>query len=185
MHDFSYEMYQGLAFARLTDPGNAGVISLDNKGLMSCGIVTAGAETRTLRAPDRVGQRCLLFMDVDAGDATVTVKDSGASTTFTHVFNDAGDFVEYIAIEVGTTLKWAVVAYGGLGAALTTQLTAITIADAAGTPDYALQAVINTNAYGFASSQEAISFLYVVQNLQVRLAEVEAILEAAGLAKAN
>lgn len=70
-------------------------------------------------------------------------------------------------------------------AALTAQLTSITIADADGTPDYAIQAVINTNAYGFASAQEAISFLYVVQNLQVRLAQVEARLEAYGLVAAN
>ncbi len=70
-------------------------------------------------------------------------------------------------------------------AALTAQLTTITIADAAGTPDYALQAVINTNAYGFASAAEAISFLYVVKNLQTRLAEVEARLEEAGLVAAN
>lgn len=70
-------------------------------------------------------------------------------------------------------------------AALTAQLTTITIADAPGTPDYALQAVINTNAYGFASAAEAISFLYVVKNLQTRLAEVEAILEEKGLCAAN
>ena len=69
--------------------------------------------------------------------------------------------------------------------ALTTQLTTITPADAAGTPDYAIQAIINTNAYGFASAQEAISFLYVVKNLQTRLAEVEAILIAHGLAAAS
>lgn len=70
-------------------------------------------------------------------------------------------------------------------AALTAQLTSISIADAAGTPDYALQAVINTNAYGFASAQEAISFLYVVQNLQVRVAQLEARLEECGLIAAN
>ncbi len=63
-------------------------------------------------------------------------------------------------------------------AALTAQLTTITIADAAGTPDYALQAVINTNAYGFASAAEAITFLYVVKNLQTRVAELEARLVA-------
>jgi len=62
--------------------------------------------------------------------------------------------------------------------ALTTQLTTITPADAAGTPDYAIQAVINSSAYGFASAQELISFIYVVRNLQVRVAEIEAILEA-------
>lgn len=70
-------------------------------------------------------------------------------------------------------------------AALTAALTAITIADAAGTPDYALQAVINTNAYGFASAAEAITFLYVVQNLQARVAQLEARLEAAGLIASN
>lgn len=71
------------------------------------------------------------------------------------------------------------------GAALTAQLTSITIADAAGTPDYAIQAVINTNAYGFASAAEAITFLYVVQNLQVRVAQLEARLEALNLITSN
>lgn len=70
-------------------------------------------------------------------------------------------------------------------AALTAQLTTITIADAAGTPDYAIQAVINTNAYGFAAAAEAISFLYVVRNLQVRVAELEALIEEKGLCAAN
>lgn len=63
-------------------------------------------------------------------------------------------------------------------AALTTQLTTITIADAAGTADYAIQAVTNSNAYGFASAAEAITFLYVVKNLQTRVAELEARLVA-------
>lgn len=79
----------------------------------------------------------------------------------------------------------AITADGTQASALTTQLTTITIADAAGTPDYALQAVINTNAYGFASAAEAISFLYVVKNLQTRVAELEAILEGIGACAAN
>ena len=65
-------------------------------------------------------------------------------------------------------------------AVLTTQLTGITIADAAGTPDYAIQAVINSSAYGFASAAELITFLYVVKNLQTRVAELEARLIAVG-----
>lgn len=69
--------------------------------------------------------------------------------------------------------------------ALTPALTTITIADAAGTPDYALQAVINSSAYGFASAAEAISTLYVIRNLQVRVAEMEAILESLNLVKSN
>lgn len=73
----------------------------------------------------------------------------------------------------------------GEGAALTAQLTTLTIADAAGTPDYAIAAVINSSAYGFSNAAELITVLYVIKNLQVRLAEVEARLEAVNLVKAN
>lgn len=61
-----------------------------------------------------------------------------------------------------------------VGALEVAPLTTITIADAAGTPDYALQAVINSSAYGFASAQEAISTLYVIKNLQQRVLDLEA-----------
>lgn len=74
---------------------------------------------------------------------------------------------------------------GGEGAALTAQLTTITIADAAGTPDYAIQAITNTTPYGFVNAAECITLLYVVKNLQVRLAEVEARLEAVNIVVAN
>jgi hypothetical protein len=70
-------------------------------------------------------------------------------------------------------------------AALTAQLTTITIADAAGTPDYALQALTTTSPYGLATAAEAISLLYVIKNLQTRMAEVEALLEEKGLCAAN
>lgn len=62
----------------------------------------------------------------------------------------------------------------GVGALPVAALTTITPADAAGTPDYAIQAVINSSAYGFASAQELISFIYVVQNLQKRVLDLEA-----------
>lgn len=62
----------------------------------------------------------------------------------------------------------------GVGALPVAALTTISIADAAGTPDYALQAVINSSAYGFASAAEAISTLYVIQNLQKRVLDLEA-----------
>ena len=71
------------------------------------------------------------------------------------------------------------------GAALTAQLTTITPADAEGTPDYAIAALTSTTPFGFASAQEGITILYVIKNLQVRLAEVEARLEAAGVVTAN
>lgn len=71
------------------------------------------------------------------------------------------------------------------GAALTAQLTTITPADAEGTPDYAIAGITQATPYGFASAQEGITILYVIKNLQTRLAEVEARLEAFGLVAAN
>lgn len=70
-------------------------------------------------------------------------------------------------------------------AALTAQLTTITIADAAGTPDYALSALTTTSPYGLATAAEAITLLYVIKNLQTRMAEIEALLEEKGLVAAN
>ena len=70
-------------------------------------------------------------------------------------------------------------------AALTAQLTTLVPADAEGTPDYATAAITSSTPFGFASAQEAITVLYVVANLQTRLAEVEARLEEAGVVAAN
>lgn len=66
-------------------------------------------------------------------------------------------------------------------AALTTQLTSITIADAVGTPDYALSALTTTLPYGLATKEEAVTLLYVIQNVQVRIGELEAKVKALGL----
>lgn len=66
-------------------------------------------------------------------------------------------------------------------AALTTQLTSVTIADAAGIPDYALSALTTSSPYGLATKEEAVTLLYVIQNLQVRMAEAEFRLKAYGL----
>lgn len=63
-------------------------------------------------------------------------------------------------------------------AAMTAQLTTITPADAEGTPDYEIAAVTNVAPYGFSAAQEVITLLYVVKNLQVRVAELEAMLNA-------
>lgn len=87
------------------------------------------------------------------------------------------------AIDLRTGAKFAV--DGVYPAALTAALTTITPADAAGTPDYAIAAVTNSSPFGFSNAAEAITLLYVIKNLQTRLAEVEARLEAAGLVIAN
>lgn len=79
-------------------------------------------------------------------------------------------------------LKVAVVP--GQQAALTAQLTSITHT-APGTPDYAIQDLINSSAYGFVTKDEGNTVLSVIKNLQVRVAELEARLEAMALIKSN
>jgi L-ascorbate metabolism protein UlaG (beta-lactamase superfamily) len=77
-----------------------------------------------------------------------------------------------------------IVVDGTQGAALTAQLTTITHT-APGTPDYALQNLVQNTGFGFATADEGNTLLSVVANLQARLAEVEARLEGAGIVIAN
>ncbi len=70
------------------------------------------------------------------------------------------------------------------GAALTAQLTTITHTEP-GTPDYAIQGVTSTSPFGFVTADEGNSVLKVIANLQTRLAEVEARLEALDLIASN
>jgi hypothetical protein len=73
---------------------------------------------------------------------------------------------------------------GTQAAALTAQLTAITHT-APSTPDYAIQDLTNSSAYGFVTKDEGNSVLKVIANLQTRVAEMEAALEGAGIVIAN
>lgn len=61
-------------------------------------------------------------------------------------------------------------------AAMTPALTTITHT-APGTADYAIQDLINSSAYGFASKDEGNTVLKVIANLQARVSELEAIVE--------
>lgn len=63
--------------------------------------------------------------------------------------------------------------------ALTAQLTSITHT-APGTPDYALQNLVQNTGFGFVTADEGNTVLKVVLNLQVRMAELEAKLVALG-----
>lgn len=99
----------------LDDPGDAGVIGCNPKGKSLYNFRTAAAETRTLRAPDHEGDEITLFMQVDGGDLTVTVKDSAGTTTDTFVLDDAGDFVTLRAHKVGTVFTWYEIDSLGVG----------------------------------------------------------------------
>lgn len=65
----------------------------------------------------------------------------------------------------------------GQGAALTADLTHITHT-APGTPDYAIANLTNIAPYGFVSQDEGNTALSVIRNLQTRVAQLEARLDA-------
>lgn len=81
-----------------------------------------------------------------------------------------GSVVRYVS----STKHIVAIRPGGIGALEVAPLTTISIADAAGTPDYALQALTTSSPYGLATAAEAISVLYVIKNLQQRVLDLEA-----------
>ena len=66
------------------------------------------------------------------------------------------------------------------GAALTTQSTTITFT-APVTPDFAIQDLVNSSAFGFVTKDEGNTVLSVIKNLQDRVSQLEARLQAYGL----
>lgn len=74
---------------------------------------------------------------------------------------------------VSSTKAIVAIKAGRVGALDTAALTTITFT-APGTPDYAIQDVTNSSAYGFAAAEEARTFISVVNNLQKRVLELEA-----------
>lgn len=70
--------------------------------------------------------------------------------------------------------------YTAKGASLTAQLTSIT-STAPGTPDYAIQDLVNASAYGFVTKDEGNTVLSVIANLQTRVAQLESRLQALNL----
>lgn len=99
------------------------------------------------------------------GDDNYTASVSLGSTSVR-----IGRVVEYVS----STKTIVAIKPSNVGALEVAALTTITPADAAGTPDYAIAAITNSSPYGFASAQEAISILYVIQNLQRRVLDLEA-----------
>ncbi len=83
---------------QVPDPGDEGYIDVDRDRLY-CSLVAAGTETRTLRAPLRPGLTCHLG-SMDAQTVTVTVLDSGGSTTGTIIFTAASQWIVLSSFEL-------------------------------------------------------------------------------------
>jgi len=171
----------------ISDPGNAGKLAnVLDRSLAVVQLVTAGAETRTMGDPTRAGQRMALHFLTDGGDCVITFASAinrNGDTVLT--LDTAGQVCDFIAIQDGTdgdglpTHRWQILS-GPAAAALTATLTALTHT-APGTPDYAIQDLTNSGGFGFVTKDEGNTVLSVVLNLQTRVTELEAALQAAGL----
>lgn len=87
----------------------------------------------------------------------------------------------YINTGTNTNATFRATTPAAQGAALTAAKPTFTIADAEGSADNAIAAVINSSAFGFSNAAELITLLYKVQNIHTRLGELEARLQAIGL----
>lgn len=100
------ELDRGLrsGFYRVADPGAGNEIAGHNKGFMLVPVVTAAAETRSLKAATAysLGTRIIVFFKEDGGDLTITGADSNV------VLEDAGDFAEFVVTDNDGTLVWRV-----------------------------------------------------------------------------
>jgi len=128
--------YDGLlADWKILDPGDTGnIVASKDRGYVP--LISAAAETRTLKDPLRVGIRLTLFCNTYVGDITVTADsqvDNAGSLTL--IFGAQGEWVELLAVDEGasfssTDLQWRVVGGEGVGGALLADAADISVADA-------------------------------------------------------
>ena len=89
----------------IADPGAAGAIPVTRSG--SVAITTTGATTRTLARPALAGIELAISLDVDGGDAVITVAAAINQTgNNTITMNDAGDTIVLKAVQVAGALIW-------------------------------------------------------------------------------
>ena len=90
----------------LPDPGDTKTIEFKLWGQV-CSVVTTTTETRTLAQPIRPGILGTVVLDTDGGDLTLTVTggyNQPGHTTITMA--DAGDFVTFMSVKIGTAYVW-------------------------------------------------------------------------------
>ncbi len=98
----------------MLDPGASEII-YPRSLLSQCPVVTLTDEARTLEQPLKLGLIHTVVLDTDGGDLTLTVTggyNAAGDTSIT--FGDAGDYVTFISIRVGTSFYWRVLQSEGV-----------------------------------------------------------------------
>lgn len=96
------------------DPGDAGLINAAHNSIVE--IVTAGAETRTLKDPLFSGTILTLTMKTDGGNCVVTAETAiNQLGNNTLTFADANDQITLVSIPNGASAyKWSIIATDGV-----------------------------------------------------------------------
>lgn len=114
-HRVMADLQRAGEFHGLNDPGDGEdiVIAPDGGGMI--GIVTAAAETRTLKDPPARGIDLTIYMDTDGGNCVITadtsVNESGHTTI---TLSDAGQTIALRSIEIGGSPVWREVSNSGI-----------------------------------------------------------------------
>lgn len=96
----------------LEDPGDAGALQNGRNGTVA--LTTTGAQTRTLALPTAPNLTLSISMDVDGGDAVLTVEEPfNQAGNDIITFNTAGDTVVLKSVQVGSVLVWRLVVNDG------------------------------------------------------------------------
>ena len=90
----------------LTDPGSGGTIEFTLWGQV-CLVNTTGGGARTLAQPIKPGIVGTVVLETDGGDLTLTVTGGYNQPGHTVItMADAGDFVTFQSVKVGTSYVW-------------------------------------------------------------------------------
>jgi len=128
------------------------------------------------------GDKLTLYYDL-SGDVWRELARSARTNTLGFTMLDAQDIAlnTTTGTKIGTATGQKLGLYNATpvvqGAALTAPETTLTFVDE-NTPDFALSSLTTTSAAGFATLDEAQAFVEVVVNMQLRIAELEARLDA-------
>ena len=120
-----FEAYVEEGPGNITDPGDGETITVTMQGQVCSMTTTSGSETRILAAPTRPGIDCMVVHDVDGGDFALTVNPT-TGTCYGYnqdneseiAFADAGDYVIFRSVKIGSEYAWRAIAQEGTDASV-------------------------------------------------------------------
>jgi len=117
-HNTPFHMYQGPLL--VGDPGNAGTIVIDRYGAVVPLVSGSSGETRTLAVPTKAGILSTLVFDTDGGGDIIVTVTNGYNYDGDEpiTFSDAGDYVTFMSVKIGSNYRWRGIAEEGTTAAV-------------------------------------------------------------------